>query len=30
MVKKSWLQKEPDIRNPYYGTAMLTCGSFTK
>lgn len=30
MVKKSWVQKEADIRNPYYGTAMLTCGSFTK
>lgn len=30
MVKKSWVQKEAEIRNPYYGTAMLTCGSFTK
>jgi hypothetical protein len=30
MAKKSWVQKEPDIRNPYYGKAMLTCGSFTK
>jgi len=28
MVDKSWLQKEPEIRNPYYGAAMLTCGSF--
>lgn len=30
MVKKSWVQKEAEIRNPYYGSAMLTCGSFTK
>jgi hypothetical protein len=30
MVKKSWLQKESEIRNPSYGSAMLTCGSFTK
>jgi hypothetical protein len=30
MAKKSWVQKESEIRNPYYGTAMLTCGSFTK
>ena len=30
MVKKSWVQKEAEIRNPYYGTAMLTCGTFTK
>ena len=30
MVKKSWVQKESEIRNPYYGSSMLTCGSFTK
>ncbi len=30
MVRKPWLQKEKDIRNPYYGTEMLTCGSFKK
>lgn len=28
MADKSWLQKGKDIRNPYYGAAMLTCGSF--
>ena len=28
MADKPWLQKEKDIRNPYYGAAMLTCGSF--
>jgi hypothetical protein len=28
MVDKSWLQKDKDIRNPYYGSAMLTCGNF--
>ena len=26
MVKRSWLQKEDQIRNPYYGAAMSTCG----
>jgi len=30
MVKRSWLQKEDQIRNPYYGGAMLTCGEFPK
>ena len=30
MVSKPWLQKDKDIRNPYYGAAMLTCGSFKK
>lgn len=30
MVKKSWVQKESEIRNPYLGSSMLTCGSFTK
>jgi hypothetical protein len=28
MVKQSWLQKEEQIRNPYYGSGMLTCGEF--
>jgi uncharacterized protein DUF3347 len=30
MVDKPWLQKDKDIKNPYYGQAMLTCGSFRK
>ena len=30
MVKRSWLQKEDQIRNPYYGASMLTCGEFRK
>jgi len=28
MVKKPWLQREESLRNPYYGSQMLTCGSF--
>jgi nucleotide-binding universal stress UspA family protein len=28
MVNKPWLQKDKEIRNPYYGSSMLTCGSF--
>jgi hypothetical protein len=28
MVNRSWLQKEEQIRNPYYGSSMLTCGEF--
>ena len=28
MADKPWLTKDKDIRNPYYGKAMLTCGSF--
>ncbi|HXG89584.1 MAG TPA: hypothetical protein VNJ02_14740 [Vicinamibacterales bacterium] len=28
MVNKPWLQKDKEIRNPYYGASMLTCGSF--
>ena len=28
MVDASWLQKEQQIRNPYYGSSMLTCGEF--
>lgn len=27
MVKASWLQKETEIRNPYMGKSMLTCGT---
>jgi hypothetical protein len=27
MVDKSWLQKDAEVRNPYYGSQMLTCGS---
>ena len=27
MKKASWLSKEKAIKNPYYGNAMLTCGS---
>jgi hypothetical protein len=30
MVRKSWLQKEDAIKNPYYGSSMLTCGEFKK
>src|SRR4051812_7249817 len=29
MVRKSWLQKDGPLANPYYGTAMLGCGEFT-
>jgi hypothetical protein len=28
MANKSWLQKGDKIRNPYYGSEMLDCGSF--
>ncbi len=27
MVKASWLQTEKEVRNPYYGKEMLTCGT---
>jgi hypothetical protein len=30
MANKPWLTKDQTIRNPYYGAAMLTCGSFKK
>ena len=30
MVKKHWLQTGGEIRNPYYGSEMLTCGTFKK
>jgi hypothetical protein len=26
MAKRSWLQREEQVRNPYYGKGMLTCG----
>jgi hypothetical protein len=26
MKKANWLSSEKDIKNPYYGNAMLTCG----
>ncbi|MFP6646637.1 MAG: hypothetical protein VCF24_24210 [Candidatus Latescibacterota bacterium] len=26
MVSAPWLQTEMDLRNPYYGSSMLTCG----
>jgi hypothetical protein len=28
MVHKPWLQAEAEIRNPYFGKSMQTCGSF--
>ena len=27
MKKKQWMQKGEQVENPYYGQAMLTCGS---
>ena len=30
MVNKPWLQKDKEIKNPYYGASMLSCGSFKK
>ncbi len=27
MVKASWLSAEKNVKNPYYGSSMLTCGS---
>ena len=30
MARRSWLQKDEKIRNPYYGSAMLECGEFKK
>jgi hypothetical protein len=29
MVRKSWLQKDGPIENPYYGSRMLACGELT-
>jgi hypothetical protein len=28
MLMKPWLQEDGPLRNPYYGSSMLTCGSF--
>jgi len=28
MADRSWLQEGGEIRNPYYGSSMLTCGVF--
>ena len=30
MKKQYWLSEESSIRNPYFGKAMLTCGSVTE
>jgi hypothetical protein len=30
MIRRSWLQKDAKIRNPYYGSAMLDCGEIKK
>ena len=30
MKKASWLSSEKSIKNPYYGSAMLTCGKVTE
>lgn len=30
MKKASWLSAEKEIKNPYYGTAMLSCGEVTQ
>ena len=26
MAKKGWVQESKDLRNPYYGSSMLSCG----
>ncbi|WP_153798012.1 DUF3347 domain-containing protein [Foetidibacter luteolus] len=30
MKKLSWLSEEEEIKNPYYGNAMLSCGNVTE
>jgi hypothetical protein len=30
MADKPWLTRDKEIRNPYYGASMSTCGSFKK
>jgi hypothetical protein len=30
MARKSWLQKDESLRNPYYGARMLTCGRMVR
>jgi len=29
MKKSSWLSNDTSIKNPYYGSSMLTCGKVT-
>ena len=29
-ARARWIQLQPDIRNPYYGAAMLDCGAEVK
>lgn len=28
MIRRSWLQRDAQIRNPYFGASMSTCGEF--
>ena len=28
MARRAWLQREEQLRNPYFGAQMLTCGEF--
>ena len=30
MKKAAWLSSEKQIKNPYYGSSMLTCGEVTE
>jgi hypothetical protein len=30
MARRSWLQRDGAINNPYFGSRMLDCGAFTK
>lgn len=30
MKKANWLSSEKDIKNPYYGSSMLTCGNIVE
>ena len=30
MVKKNWLQRDKETRNPFFGSAMLTCGELVQ
>ena len=30
MVDRSWVQAGSELRNPFYGSQMLTCGSFVE
>jgi Cu(I)/Ag(I) efflux system membrane fusion protein len=29
MLRKSWLQQDGPVQNPYYGSRMLSCGELT-